>query len=78
MNKLELSKKDYEEMVNLVPQLLCIWDLGGCFKFLNPTLEKIFGYGVNEMMGLNFYSIIHPEDKVLVINHIESQIFEKK
>lgn len=39
MYNLRLSKENYEKMVNLTPEILCISDLDGQFRYVNPAKE---------------------------------------
>jgi PAS domain S-box-containing protein len=43
--------------------LLCIADLEGNFRRLNPEWEKALGYSVSELIGRRFYEFIHPDDQ---------------
>lgn len=46
--------------VNL--DLLCIASIDGNFLKLNKEWERVLGYKVNELQGVNFFDFIHPED----------------
>ncbi|MDW8800358.1 PAS domain S-box protein [Clostridium sp. A1-XYC3] len=67
---MELSKDNYEKMVNLTPELLCISDINGYFKYVNPACEKVLGYSAEEMKKINFYNLLHPEDRFKLYNWI--------
>ena len=58
-----LDKEDYEKMVNLTPEILCIFYLSGGIKYANPAFNNVFGYSIDELKELNIFSIIHPDDK---------------
>lgn len=42
--------------------LLCIADLNGFFRKLNPEWEKCLGWRLQELEGLNFMTLVHPDD----------------
>jgi PAS domain S-box-containing protein len=42
--------------------LLCIADMDGRFLKLNPFWEKTLGYPVNELLGKEFITLVHPDD----------------
>ena len=42
--------------------LLCIADLDGYFKRLNPEWEKVLGYSLPELEGKRFLDYVHPDD----------------
>jgi two-component system sensor histidine kinase/response regulator len=47
---------------DLALDLLCIADLDGRFRWLNPAWEGFLGYSRSELTGRNFLDLIHPED----------------
>jgi len=49
-------------LVELAPDLLCVTNYKGEFVFTNPAFEKILGYSQEEMLKINIFSIIHPDD----------------
>ena len=46
--------------VNL--DLLCIASMDGIFLKLNKEWERVLGYKINELEGMNFLDFIHPDD----------------
>ncbi len=48
--------------VNL--DLLCIADVQGYFRRLNPEWEKTLGYPLDELVGQCFLELVHPDDQV--------------
>ncbi|MGH4123253.1 MAG: PAS domain-containing sensor histidine kinase [Clostridium sp.] len=78
MNNSTLDKENYEKMVNLTPQILCIAFLDGRIKYANPAFNNVFGYSNDEVKELYLFSIIHPADKnslnnSLLLAHKERQ-----
>ncbi|HSO09044.1 MAG TPA: diguanylate cyclase, partial [Desulfoprunum sp.] len=51
-----------ENFFAITPDLLCIADLDGRFRKLNPSWEKVLGYPLAEMEGTFFGHYLHPED----------------
>ena len=68
MDNSTLDKENYEKMVNLTPQILCIAYLDGGIKYVNPAFNNVFGYSNDEVKELNLFSIIHPDDKNILDN----------
>lgn len=50
--------------------LLCIADIDGKFKKLNPEWESALGYKIDELIGTKFFDYIHPEDLQLTIEAV--------
>ncbi len=42
--------------------LLCIADIDGYFRRLNPEWERTLGYPLVELEGTSFFDLIHPDD----------------
>jgi PAS domain S-box-containing protein len=42
--------------------LLCIADTDGCFRRLNLEWEKTLGYSLEELQGMRFLDLVHPDD----------------
>lgn len=51
-----------ENFFAITPDLLCIADLSGCFRKLNPSWEKVLGHPLAEMEGTPFVRYLHSED----------------
>jgi len=47
--------------------LLCVADLDGCFRRLNPAWETTLGYSLEELVGRRFLDFVHPEDELATI-----------
>ncbi len=63
MNNSTLDKENYEKMVNLTPQILCMAFLSGKIKYANPAFNNVLGYTNEEVKELNIFAIIHPDDE---------------
>jgi diguanylate cyclase (GGDEF)-like protein/hemerythrin-like metal-binding protein/PAS domain S-box-containing protein len=68
------ARATLESFFALAPDLLCIADLDGRFRKLNPSWEKVLGYPLNEMEGSQFFDYVHPED----VNATRIQMSELK
>ena len=64
-------------MVNLTPELLCITDLDGQFRYINPAFEKVLGYDSEEIVGLTLHAVLHAED-VITIKKTMQTLFNEK
>ena len=59
----EEGKEEREHFFNLSLDLLCIADLDGSFKQLNPAWERTLGFTCEELQAKPFVEFVHPEDR---------------
>ncbi len=55
--------EETQRFFDLALDLLCISDMDGCFRWLNPSWEQILGYPVAELTGRRFLDLVHPDDQ---------------
>lgn len=73
-----LSIEQYEKILSFTPELLCLSDMHGQFRYVNSAFEKVLGYTAEELRGSTLYSILHPEDKLAATNKIKSLLINKQ
>jgi PAS domain S-box-containing protein len=54
---------ELEAYFNSALDLLCIADVRGNFRRLNPAWTITLGYGLDELEGASFMDLVHPDDK---------------
>ena len=60
--QLQASEEERERLFNVSLDLLCIADLSGYFKRINPSFCRVLGYSEVEMLNTSFVDFIHPDD----------------
>lgn len=55
--------KGIDRFFCLTMDIICLIDLQGMIRWVNPAMEKSLGYRIEELIGKEFYSLIHPEDR---------------
>lgn len=60
LNKAELA--DFEVFFTVNIDMLCIADVDGYFRVLNPEWERTLGYQLSELIGKRFIEFVHPDD----------------
>lgn len=86
LTNMELNIENYEKMINLIPELLCITSMDGSFIYANSAFERILGYNSSEILELNLYELLHKDDsinasenaKLINENKMEYSIFEHR
>ena len=51
------------EVLDLVPDAVCVVDPEGCFLYVSSSFERIFGYAPAEVLGRPTFDLVHPEDR---------------
>lgn len=49
-------------------------NLDGRIVFANPKLGQMFGYGVEELTGMDYLALIHPEDRATVAEYRDRRL----
>lgn len=55
--------REFETFFSCSLDLMCIADLNGCFRRLNPEWERTLGYPLTELEGRQFIDFVHPDDR---------------
>ncbi len=56
------SENRITNFFNLSADLICIADINGYFRLLNPAWEKVLGYSISELTSKPFLDFIHSDD----------------
>jgi PAS domain S-box-containing protein len=51
-------------LVAAVPDAVVVWDLQGRIHFSNPAAERLFGYGVEELLAQDRYLLVPDENRM--------------
>ena len=54
--------RDLDRMWRLSTDLILLGDTNGQIRSVNPAWEKLLGWTLNELVGSNFMSLVHPDD----------------
>ena len=65
------EKNDFENILNVNIDILCVSTSAGYFSKINNQFEEILGYKLNELEGLNFLNFVHEEDYNSTIKAME-------
>ena len=51
------------DVLDLVPDAVCVVDPEGRFLFVSAAFERIFGYAPAEVLGRKAFDLVHPDDR---------------
>ncbi|WP_163195345.1 PAS domain S-box protein [Clostridium thermarum] len=79
--RLEAFNKKYEEMLKRVTEntldLLAMLGNNFIVNYATPSHYNVLGYSAEEMVGISFVDVVHPEDKEQFLNNLQRAIDEK-
>jgi diguanylate cyclase (GGDEF)-like protein/PAS domain S-box-containing protein len=64
-----------EDVLDLVPDVVCVVDPDGRYLFVSSAFERIFGYARQEVLGRRMIELVHPEDRQATL-HAADRIME--
>jgi PAS domain S-box-containing protein len=59
---LRKSEEKYRELVENINDVLFTVDYQGRIAYISPVVERVFGYGVDELVGKTFFDYVFRED----------------
>ncbi len=75
---LQESEEKYRNFVESATDGIFRNDLAGNFLYVNPSGQKLLGYGANEVLKINYRDLVLPEHRNRVLTHYRAQFAEKK
>ena len=59
------------EVLDLMPDAVCMVDPEGRLLFVNAGFQRIFGYAPDEVLGREIFSLVHPDDREMTAEQAE-------
>jgi len=56
------------DLLDLLPDAICVVDPQGRFMFVSASFQRIFGYTPDEALGLCTFDLVHPEDRAATMD----------
>ena len=63
---LEESEKKYRNLVEDISEVIFSLDAQGYFTYVSPSIKKLAGYSIEELIGRHYSEYIHPDDLIRV------------
>ena len=51
------------DVLDLMPDAVCVVDINGHILFVNASFQRIFGYTEGEVLGQRIFELVHPDDR---------------
>ncbi|MEO7065465.1 MAG: sensor domain-containing diguanylate cyclase [Rhodanobacter sp.] len=51
------------DVLDLMPDAVCVVDIDGRFLFVNASFQRILGYAPEEVLGREIFDLVHPDDR---------------
>jgi len=61
--RLERSESHFRSLIENASDLIAIVGPDWCFRYQSPSIERLLGYGPDELVGRPVWEVIHPEDR---------------
>ena len=68
------SEEKFRDMANLLPQVVFEMKLDGCITYVNQQAEAVFGYSMDELIGLYSLEVHVPAERERVISSINQKL----
>jgi diguanylate cyclase (GGDEF)-like protein/PAS domain S-box-containing protein len=59
------------EVLDLMPDAVCVVDTAGRLLFVNASFERILGYAPDEVLGRPIFELVHPDDRAATTRQAE-------
>src|SRR5574337_1089588 len=65
------------DVLDLMPDAVCVVDIDGYFLFVNASFQRIFGYTSEEVLGRQIFTLVHPDDRATTAEQAEAVMADK-
>ncbi|MEO7052093.1 MAG: sensor domain-containing diguanylate cyclase [Rhodanobacter sp.] len=60
------------DVLDLMPDAVCVVDIDGHMLFANASFQRIFGYTPEEVLGRRIFDLVHPDDRAATAAQAEA------
>jgi len=71
------EEKTLSHFLELSNDLLCITDEDGTFETVNERFTDLLGFSGQDLAGRNFMELVHPDDRGIVRNALQTVMYEE-
>jgi PAS domain S-box-containing protein len=63
LTAMQYSEEHFRALIENANDLIWIVDVQGRFTYASPSTQRILGYSPQEIMGMNAFDFVHPDDR---------------
>jgi PAS domain S-box-containing protein len=71
LNAMRYSEEHFRALIENANDMVWIMDSEGFFTYVSPSTQRILGYSPDELMGVNAFDFVHPDDKEAISNRFD-------
>ncbi len=68
------AEDELQKIFDLSIDMICIADIAGKFRRINPAFGKTLGYSDEELLGRPYLDFVHPDDRESMLDVIEDKL----
>ena len=72
MTQIRQMQAERDRILEVSQDMICIAEMDGNFKYLNPAWEKNLGYTDEDLLSKKFVDFVHPDDRAKTVREFES------
>lgn len=72
----EQDLERYRTLVQETSDIVSVMDLDGTVRYQSPSVERVLGYGQNELVGESAFEYVHPDDRQDVVERFSDLVAE--
>lgn len=61
-----INRSVFQKLTETIPVMIYVYGNSNKFLYVNPTFEEKLGYSRRELLDMNFWEIVHPDQKEMV------------
>lgn len=65
------------DVLDLMPDAVCVVDVDGRMLFVNASFQRIFGYTPEEVLGQRIFDLVHPDDRAAPTTQADAVMADK-
>jgi PAS domain S-box-containing protein len=74
----EESEERFRSLVQNTSDIITILEADGTIRYESPSIERILGYSLEEMIGTNAFEYVHPDDAERVVGVFNEELLRSR